>query len=474
MLDNVAEFSRKGACMVSLITEEVVRAIDGELITGNLKTFSGVSIDSRTISDDELFFAIRGDKFDGHDFLDNALVKGSGAVVDSAPDNLPDGKAVIRVNDTLRSLQDLARFLRMRLDVPVVAITGSNGKTTTKEMIYTIMSTRFRTLKNEGNLNNHIGLPLSLMKLDQDDEAIVLEMGMNAQGEIRRLCEIAVPSHGVITNIGPAHVGRLGSYEAVRDAKLEILEGLSVAVANADDDFLIKGINMAKEYSGQVTTFAINNDAHVTAKNINLTEKGSSFVLYVQDKGAVPINLHLYGRFNIYNALAAASVCSTLGMKIDEIKSALESFSGSPMRFEISKIGGVTLINDAYNANPASVEESLKEAVRLGAGNRVAVILGDMHELDDFSEIAHRGIGQVVFEIGVDVFLAVGDMMRLAAEECVKLRQHDNKPEVFMFKDIRSAGEKIMDILETGDTVLVKGSRAMAMERIIGDIVNAL
>jgi UDP-N-acetylmuramoyl-tripeptide--D-alanyl-D-alanine ligase len=460
--------------MVSLITEEVVRAIGGELITGSLKTFSGVSIDSRTISDDELFFAIRGDKFDGHDFLDNALVKGSGAVVDSAPDNLPDGKAVIRVNDTLRSLQDLARFLRMRLDVPVVAITGSNGKTTTKEMIYTIMSTRFRTLKNEGNLNNHIGLPLSLMKLDQDDEAIVLEMGMNAQGEIRRLCEIAVPSHGVITNIGPAHVGRLGSYEAVRDAKLEILEGLSVAVANADDDFLIKGINMAKEYSGQVTTFAINNDAHVTAKNINLTEKGSSFVLYVQDKGAVPINLHLYGRFNIYNALAAASVCSTLGMKIDEIKSALESFSGSPMRFEISKIGGVTLINDAYNANPASVEESLKEAVRLGAGNRVAVVLGDMHELDDFSEIAHRGIGQVVFEIGVDVFLAVGDMMRLAAEECVKLRQHDNKPEVFMFKDIRSAGEKIMDILETGDTVLVKGSRAMAMERIIGDIVNAL
>jgi UDP-N-acetylmuramoyl-tripeptide--D-alanyl-D-alanine ligase len=474
MFVNVAEFHRIGVCMVSLITEEIVKAMDGELMSGSLKTFSGVSIDSRTISDGELFFAIRGDKFDGHDFLDNALVKGSGAVVDSVPENVPGDKVVIRVNDTLRSMQDLAHFLRMRLDVPVVAITGSNGKTTTKEMVYAIMSTRFRTLKNQGNLNNHIGLPLSLMKLGRDDEAIVLEMGMNAQGEIRRLCEIAVPTHGVITNIGPAHVGRLGSYEAVRDAKLEILEGLSAAVVNADDDFLVKGINMAKEYNGQVTSFAIDNDAHVTAKNIKMTENGSRFVLDVKDIGAVPVNLHLYGRFNIYNALAAAAVCSTLRIKIDEIKRALETLSGSPMRFEISRAGGVTLINDAYNANPASVEESLKEAVRLGAGNRVAVVLGDMHELDDFAEIAHRGIGQVVSEIGVDVFLAVGDMMRLAGEECVKLRLHDNKPEVFMFKDIRSAGKKIMDILAPGDTVLVKGSRAMAMEKIIGDIVNAL
>jgi UDP-N-acetylmuramoyl-tripeptide--D-alanyl-D-alanine ligase len=225
--------------MAVLTTEDIVQATGGELLSDNSIYFGGVSIDSRTISDGEIFFAIRGKNYDGHDFLESALSKGGGAVIDSKQVALTKDKVIIYVRDTVKALQDLAHALRMRQDIPVIAITGSNGKTTTKEMTYSILSERYRVLKNRGNLNNHIGLPLSLSGLSPDIEVVVLELGMNAAGEVKRLCEIAAPSHGIITNIGLAHIGELGSLEAVRDAKLEILEGLSVTVLNADDSFLM-------------------------------------------------------------------------------------------------------------------------------------------------------------------------------------------------------------------------------------------
>ena len=245
-----------------LTTDDIIKATGGELLKENHGTFSGVSIDSRTIGEGELFFAIRGERFDGHDFLNEALSKGGGAVVDSRYAAMPDNRVIIYVKDTLRALQDFAHFLRMKMDIPVIAITGSNGKTTTKEMLYSILSQRFKTLKNAGNLNNHIGLPLSLTRLEPDHEVVVLEMGMNAAGEIRRLCEIAVPTHGVVTNIGSAHLGMLGSHEAIRDAKLEILERVEVAVVNADDSFLMQGISEAEKFKGEIVTFSINNERY--------------------------------------------------------------------------------------------------------------------------------------------------------------------------------------------------------------------
>ncbi|MDH4028707.1 MAG: UDP-N-acetylmuramoyl-tripeptide--D-alanyl-D-alanine ligase, partial [Nitrospirota bacterium] len=314
--------------MTMLNMEEIMKAIGGELISGAPGSFSGVSIDSRTIAGGELFFAIKGEALDGHRFIEKALLKGAGAVVETAPAALPGDRVIIRVKDTLRALQDLAHFMRMRMDVPVAAITGSNGKTTTKEMTYAVLSRRFRTLKNEGNLNNHIGLPLSLMKLSPDDEAVVLEMGMNAAGEIRRLCEIAVPDCGVITNIGTAHIGRLGSREAVLNAKLEIIEGLGAAVVNADDAYLMRGFGKIKNFKGRTIKFAIDNDAHVTAGNLRVTDKGSDFLLCIKDQGCVSVSLAVHGRFNVYNALAAAAVSSWLGMKADEIKDGLEQYRG--------------------------------------------------------------------------------------------------------------------------------------------------
>jgi UDP-N-acetylmuramoyl-tripeptide--D-alanyl-D-alanine ligase len=452
-----------------LRVEEIIEATGGELLSGNPMAFKGVSIDSRTISEGELFFAIRGDKFDGHKFIGSALLRGSGAVVDKRPAELPRDKVIICVKDTLRSLQDLAHFLRKRMDVPVVAITGSNGKTTAKEMLHSILSTKFRTLKNKGNFNNHIGLPLSLMRLSRDDEAVVVEMGMNAPGEIRRLCEIAEPGIGVITNVGSAHVGRLGSYEAVRDAKLEIIEGLNTVVVNADDRSLMEGFVRLK-FKGKVITFAIENDADVKAGNVRGTEKGSDLILDIKGEGSVLVSLNVYGYFNVYNALAAAASAFSLGMTIAEIKAALESFMAFSMRFEVLSKNGITVINDAYNANPSSMEEALKELMRMGVKGRTIAVLGDMKEMGEFSGDAHREIGRIVSDMGIDVFVAVGEKMELAADESIKT----GSVKVYKFRDADEAGKNIMDVLKRGDMVLIKGSRMMSMEKVIGGIADAV
>lgn len=460
--------------MAYITVDDIIEATGGKLLSENSKVFSGVSIDSRTIESGDVFVAIKGEKFNGHEFLGDALLKGGGAIVDETPGTLLPGKVIVSVDDTLRSLQDLSRFLRMKRDIPVVAITGSNGKTTVKEMVHSVLSKRFKTLKNQGNLNNHIGLPLSLLKLNPDDEAVVLEMGMSGPGEIRRLCEIASPGYGVITNIGSAHVGRLGSKEAVRDAKFEILEGLNVAIVNADDGFLMKGMSMMKDYAGQIITFAVRNASHVMARDIRVTETGSNFTLDILDMGNIRVNLNVFGLFNVYNALAAAAVSSSLGMTVDEIKSALEEFRAFPMRFEVIRKGGVTVINDSYNANPASMEESLRELVRLGAGGRVVAVLGDMKELREFSEEAHRNIGRMISDMSVDVFVAVGDKMAMAAEESFKAKSNVSPVQVFMFKDADAAGKNITDLVKQGDTVLIKGSRSMSMEKIIGGLTDVI
>ena len=460
--------------MAELTLKEIIEATGGELLSEGPQIFCGVSIDSRTISDGEVFFAIRGDNFDGHEFLEKALVKAGCAVIDEKPDILPEGRAIVHVADTLRSLQDLACSIRKKAGIPVVGVTGSNGKTTTKEMIHAVISHKFRTLKNEGNLNNHIGLPLSLLKLAPEHEAAVLEMGMNARGEIRRLCEIAVPTHGVITNIGQAHMGRLGSYEAVRDAKLEIMEGLGTAVVNGDDEFLMKGIEALKDFSGRVITFGIETDADIKAENITPSDKGTELVLKMRGGGSAAVKLNVHGLFNVYNALAAAGVAFSLGMTADEIKAGLEGYDAFSMRFEIIQAGEVTVINDAYNANPSSMEVSLRELQRLGAGGRTVAVLGDMKELDAFSADAHKDLVTGVIDSGIDVFISVGPEMCAAAEEGRSMAEKKDMPEIYVFEDSEVAAGEIMGILEPGDTVLIKGSRSVLMEKITGRITDAV
>jgi len=447
--------------MGSLQFDDIVQATGGRVLCGTSEKFSGLSIDSRNIREGELFVALKGEHFDGHDFIHAALIKGAGALVQSSPAELPRNKTVILVKNTLVALQDLARHLRSRMLLPVIGVTGTNGKTTTKELLSSIFGQRQKVLKTTGNLNNHIGLPLCMCRMDGDEDVMVLEMGSNRRGDIKQLCEIALPDFSVITNVGPAHLEGFGSLEAVRDTDLEILAYAKVASVNADDTFLLEGI---KNYPGRLITYGLKNAADVTAKDIMLGTRGSGFKICFSNKRKITVNLQLSGMFNISNALAAASVADALDIGLDDIQNGLESFGGVPMRLEIKEMLGAIVINDVYNANPASVEEALKELVRLKRKRTIAV-LGDMLELGVYAEEAHRRLVRLASELKIDVLVAVGPEMSRAAEEF--------KGTYYPTENSASARSIVFGICHEGDAVLIKGSRGMRMERVLQEAAQA-
>ncbi len=437
---------------------EILEATSGRLILKGADAFSGVSIDSRTIKDGELFVALKGERFDGHLFVDEALKKGLGAIV-SYPPVVPRGKSIVHVNNTLRALQRIARNRRLNRDVSVIGVTGTNGKTTTKEMITAVLDGRYKVLGSRGNLNNQIGLPLCLTGLDDHDMA-VLEMGASREGDIRELSDIARPDIGVITNIGPAHLEGFGSLETVRDTKYEILDFVKTAVLNGDDPNI-------GDIPGQcsVVTFGLNQGVDVRATDIVYEEDGLSFRVHLKEGGSADVRLKVLGLFNVYNALAAVAVCRILNVPTDAISSSLGEFGGVPMRLELKKLKGALVISDIYNANPASMEEAVKELVRLRRGRAVAV-LGDMLELGPYGEQAHRKLGRWLATLNVDVLIAVGDLMSYTCEE---FTGGNGGVKALHVKDPREAREILLGMVGKEDTVLIKGSRGMRLERVLED-----
>jgi len=450
--------------------EDIVQATGGKVLSGTYEKFTGISIDSRSIREGELFVTLKGDNFDGHDFIKAALINGAGVLLQSPPSELPANKTIILVQDTLAALQALARYLRSRMALPVIGVTGTNGKTTTKELVSSIFGQHHKVLKTTGNLNNHIGLPLCIARMEGDEDIMVLEMGSNCKGDIKELCEIALPDFSVITNVGPAHLEGFGSLEAVRDTDLEILAYAKAAAINADDAFLFEG---TKNYTGRLITYGMKNTADVYAKDVMLGTRGAGFKLCFSNKRRVSVNLQLSGLFNVYNALAAASAADALGVGLDHIKNGLESFGGVPMRLEIMEMLGALVISDVYNANPASMEEALKELVRLKRKRTIAV-LGDMLELGSYAHEAHKQMLRLVSALKIDVLVAVGSEMGRAAEEfkgtCYKSENSD------------SARPLLLSICREGDAILIKGSRGMRMEKVLpkedsagaGKVKNAL
>ncbi len=437
-----------------LTVEEILKATGGTVLRSGASAFTGVSIDSRSINPGELFIAIRGERFDGHDFI-TASLTGSGAIVERPPAERPEGKTIILVGSTLTALQDIARHLRRKFDVPVVGVTGTNGKTTTKELIAAVLGRRHKVLRTTGNLNNHIGLPLCIANMAGDETAMVLEMGSNAEGDIRLLCGVGLPGYAVVTNVGPAHLEGFGSIETVRKTDLEILEYAKTVVINADDRFLMEGL---KGFSGKTITYGIGHEADVMARDIAEGDSGAAFRLCFRDGGDIAIRLSIPGRFNVYNALAASAIGAELGMGKDDIRRGLEPFSGVPLRMEIRHVMGATVISDVYNANPASMEAALQELVRLRKGRAIAV-LGDMLELGSHSVAAHeRLIGRLVEE-GVGVLIAVGGEMRRAAAGF--------SGTAYLAENSDTARDILLGISREGDTILVKGSRGMRMERVL-------
>ncbi|HAM51812.1 MAG TPA: UDP-N-acetylmuramoyl-tripeptide--D-alanyl-D-alanine ligase [Nitrospiraceae bacterium] len=474
--------------MGKLTVKEILKATGGRIISGSPDAaFTGVSIDSRTIRNDELFVPLKGQRFDGHDFLMAALKSGSGALVTSPVIEPVMGRTIIAVEDTLKALQDMAHYARMKSGATVIGVTGTNGKTTTKELIASILGVRHRVMKTTGNLNNHIGLPLCLVTIGVREEFAVLEMGASMKGDIKQLCDIAVPDIGVITNVGLGHLEGFGSLEVVRSTKLELADAVKTIVVNAEDAFLMEGISekrMTPAKAPDIITFGISDKADIFARDIVFEEAHSVFTLCIGDKRSSEVRLHVPGRFNISNALAAASLCNALGLELMDIKKGLEAFAGVPMRLELKDYLGATVISDVYNANPLSMEEAIKELVRLRKG-RAIVVLGDMLELGAYAEEAHRRLGRWMAGLPVDIFIAVGLLMSKAAEEFSLARkegyapagsfsgesrwreQHGFAP-VLAVADSSDARKVLLDIWKEGDTILVKGSRGTHMERVLG------
>ena len=458
---------------MSITIEEVLRATGGRLLQGEERAFfQGISTDSRMVGEGELFIALKGPRFDGHHFALKALEKKAGGVVieeDKTGDIRWNGyrpKAVIVVKDTLRALGDLARERRRRYRIPVVALTGSNGKTTTKEMISACLETTFPILKTRENLNNLIGLPLTLLNLTEKERVVILEMGMNVPGEIRRLTEIAEPDVGLITNIQIVHLEGVGSLERVREEKGELFRRMrrdGTILVNQNDPHVI---DLASEFSGQKITFGVEKSADVMAKEIRLRgAEGTSFNLILEGE-EIEVSLPLLGRHFVPNALSAIAVASLFGIEVKKAKEALERFRPFPMRMEIIHLeGGKILINDTYNANPRSMELALETLAEIKGKGRAIAVLGDMLELGDFTEEAHRQIGEKVEELSIDLLLTMGEKAPLVVESAVR---HGFEPKRTRVMESHSEAISILkEVVQEGDWILIKGSRRMAMEKIV-------
>ncbi len=446
----------------------ILEELQGRLQRVEIK---GVSIDSRTVKEGELFIAIKGDRFDGHDFVADAIGRGAwGALVErSALEKrhaaMSGLKNVIAVEDTLVSLQEMSMIHRKRFSIPFVGITGSNGKTTTKEMLAAILLRKGPVLKNEGNLNNHIGVPLTLFKLSDRHRSAIIEMGMSGLGEIETLTRLAMPSVGVITNIGPAHLQFLGSVDTVAQAKGELLEGLGsngTAVLNADDRFFDA---LRAKHPGRTISFGMEERADVRADDIRQDKDATEFTLSAEGR-KVRVRISAAGRHNVYNALAAAAAALALDLSLETIRDGLEGFRPVAMRSEIRESRGVTIIADCYNANPGSMQAALEMLASLRRGDRKAIaVLGDMLELGETGPEAHRAAGRTAAELGVDLLVTVGPLSVHAAEGALKAGMA--KDRIVEAGTTSRAAEVLRERAKPGDTVLLKGSRGMKMEKIL-------
>ncbi len=446
----------------------ILEGLQGRLQSMEIK---GVSIDSRTVKEGELFIAIKGDRFDGHDFVADAIGRGAwGALVErSALERrhtaMSGLKNVIPVEDTLVSLQEMSMIHRKRFSLPVVGITGSNGKTTTKEMLAAILLRKGPVLKNEGNLNNHIGVPLTLFKLSDSHRSAIIEMGMSGLGEIETLTRLAMPTVGVITNIGPAHLQFLGSEDTVARAKGELLQGLpsnGTAVLNADDRFFD---TLRTKFPGRTLSFGMEERVDVRADDIRQDNDATAFTLRAEGR-SVRVRISTAGRHNVYNALAAAAAALALDLSLETIRFGLEDFRPVAMRSEIRELRGVTVIADCYNANPGSMQAALEMLASLRRADRKTIaVLGDMLELGETGPEAHRAAGRTAAELRVDLLVTVGPLSVHLAEGALKAGMA--KDQIVEAGTTWRAAEVLRERAKPGDTVLLKGSRGMKMEKIL-------
>jgi len=440
---------------------------DGRLTAGQSKTrIKGVSTDSRTVLPGQLFVALRGPNFDGHDFCAEAVAKGATALIVSRPDaaeSLAQPVAAVAVEDTLTALGQLAAAYRARFSPIVAALSGSSGKTTTKEMLRALVEP-LGGLATPGNFNNRIGVPLTVFCLEPNHTMAVFELAMNEPGELAALTEIVRPDIVALTNVGTAHLGNFNSYDDLKQAKAELIvhaPATSRVVLNAD----CFGCSwIAERYCAgrEVVTFGIEEPADFRAERITpLDPLGYRFDLITPD-GQATATLKTFGRYNVSNALCAAAIARLMGIDLEQLCGALESFRPLALRSEILEIGPVTVIADCYNANPDSVDAALRGLAEFAGERRRVFVLADMLELGDEAVMAHREIGQAVAEGGVDLFATTGEIAQWASWEAGRMAMRAGH-----FETKEELARALADELQPGDVVLVKGSRLMALEEVI-------
>lgn len=442
---------------------EIIEASKGSLAQGPLKgRVASVCIDSRSVKKEDLFIAIKGDVFDGHDFIDAVLAKGVRVLIVHKPVEVKDPKvSVIRVKDTVRALGDIARFHRLRFKIPVIALTGSAGKTTTKEMIAAVLSCKYKVLKNEGTQNNHIGVPLTLLKLKASHRIVVLECGTNQPGDIIWLADVARPSMAIFTNIGESHLEGLKSTKGVLDEKWKLTSFMGAkdkAIINANDVLLAGRTRRKNPFS--IMTYGVKTKADWKASETNIVG-GRNLNFRV---GKKTIALNSCGVNNVYNALAAYSCGVFFKVSLKDIVRTLSSFEFPQGRGQIVRLGNGWLINDTYNANPVSMRSALQTLQAIETRTQRIFVAADMLELGVRSKALHKAMGGCIAATEVDILITVGNLARMMA---VVAKRRNKEMQVFACTDVESAQKCLSRVFKNGDAVLVKGSRRMRMEQVV-------
>ncbi|MGM0436878.1 MAG: UDP-N-acetylmuramoyl-tripeptide--D-alanyl-D-alanine ligase [Bacillota bacterium] len=458
--------------MEELSIKKIREAVGGKIVQGNPEAkVKNVCIDSRILKEEDLFIAIIGERFDGHSFIEEAVNKGAKAVIVDRSIKPYPNLSIIRVKDTTEALQDLAHFNRMRYkDLKVVGVTGSVGKTTTKDMLAWVLKQKYKVLKSEGNYNNHYGLPLSLLSLEGDEDIAVLEMAMSNIGEIKKLAEIAKPEIGVVTNVGQAHLENLDNVANVAEAKKELIEGLpekGLAVLNYDNDYVRK---MDSAFTGKkIIYYGLQDSADIYASNIkhNYENKNIEFELFFKDEKK-DIVINKPGEHNIYNALAAISIAREFDVDWDLIKESFKNLDFSSLRLDIREKDDFTVINDSYNANPLSMKAAIDVLKDISKKRSIAV-LGDMLELGPKKEEAHYEVGKYLAKKNIDILITVGDLGEIIANAAEDYMENEN---IYRVENNKNAYEILNELKEKEDCILVKGSRKMKMEEIVDWILK--
>ena len=468
--------------MNKIYVKDIVGLCKGKVLIGEEnEVLENFVKDTREVKEGDIYIGIKGENYDGNLMYEDALKNGAKVCIlqTSSVEKILDinnlkekynDRTIVTVDDTVKTLQELARYKRSLYDIPVIGITGSVGKTSTKDIIASVMSKKYNVLKTLGNYNNQIGLPLTILRL-KDHEAMVVEMGMNELGEISNLTKIAKPTVAVITNVGTAHIGILGSRENILKAKLEILEGLKengTLVINNDNDMLHDWYSKNKSDKYNVLTFGIENESDIMAKNVTVSENGSTYKVDINGEG-YDVNVSVGGNHFVLNSLCAISIGKLFDIDMEDVLDGISNFELSKRRMQIEKNKiGATIINDCYNANYDSMKAALEYLGKVNKKRKIAV-LGDMLELGEYSKTLHEQVGDEVANNNIDILVTVGELSEYIAKEAEQKGM--NKEKIYTYTNNSDAIKLLNSIIDKEDAVLIKASNGMKFQDIYEKII---